>query len=317
MQANEPKLVAVACADLHLSAKPPVARSCESDWLKTQAGYLNQLRKLVTSPTGQQLHPVLIAGDVFDSWKSSPEIVNVALSHLPHAYAIFGNHDLPNHDSGSLRRSAWWTLVKGGKITPLEPGNPIEVQSGGTILRLHGFPFGSEAKPLQEPHDLALEIAVVHAFAYTRKTGYGGAPKDQHVYGWEDKLKGYDVAVFGDNHRPFTYRNKSMDRACLLFNCGGLLRRKMDEVNHRPSVGLIYSDGTVKRHHLNVSQDQFIDAEKLKAVANGIDFQTFIEELSTLADAAIDFADAVRRAVDREKVPDEIKRIILSALEKE
>lgn len=316
----EPRPVAVCVADLHLSSKPPAARSGEKDWLRVQAGYLDQLRRLAVSPTGEQRLICLVAGDFFDRYDTRADAVNVALSHLPHCHGIPGQHDLPNHNYKQIRRSSFWTLVKAGKVTPLEPGTPVEVQAGGTILRLHGFPWGFPVKPLREPHDLALEVAVIHAFLYTRKTGYEGAPKEQHVYQWEHRLKGYGVAVFGDNHCPFSYRQKDNDTACRMHNCGGFLRRRINEIDHRPSASLLYSDGTVKRHFLDVSHDRFITDEQAKAGVGQVkfaDFDKFLESLAELGDAAIDFADRLRRMLDHEDVTPEIKQLILSILEEE
>lgn len=311
---NEPRLVAVCVADLHLSSKPPAARSVEADWLRVQASYLDQLRRLAVSPTGEQRVPVIIPGDFFDKATAGPEVINLALAHLPHCHGVWGNHDLPNHDPKQLRRSAFWTLVKAGKVTMLSPDAPVEVQGGGTVLRLHGFPFGSTVTPLREPHDLALEVAVVHAYIWTKATGYAGAPSDQHRNRWLNRLTGYDAAFFGDNHKSFTFTPKK-GAGPTLCNLGGFMRRKIDEMDHRPSAGLLYSDGSVKRHYFDVSQDQFINGDKLRKVTSGDSFSVFLESLAELGDAAIDFAERVRRALDQEKVDPEVRRLILGILD--
>lgn len=316
---NQPgKPIAVCVADLHLSSKPPVARSAEPCWLAAQARQLDQLRKLVTSPTGEQKISVLCAGDVFDKYAASPEVVNVALGHLPHLHAVFGNHDLPNHDPKQLRRSAFWTLVKAGKVTMLEPGQGLEINNARQPMRVWGFPFGCPPVPLEKPHDFYLEVALVHAYVWNKKlnTGHAAASEKQTTGAYRKALAGYDVAIFGDNHTPFeATKTIRPEHKQLLFNVGGFFRRRIDEINHRPSVGLLHADGTIERHYLNCADDKFVDGADLKALAGGVDYQAFIESLAELGDQALDFAAAVRQALDREKVPQAVRQLILTALE--
>ena len=324
------KPIAACVADLHLSAKAPTARSAERDWLKAQARQLDQLRKLVTSPTGEQKIPVLAAGDVFDRWHAAPEVVNVALAHLPHLHAVFGNHDLPNHDPKQLQRSAFWTLVKAGKVTLLGDGRPFEISSPRQPLRVWGFGYGCPPTPLAEPHDMYLEVALVHAFVWNKKlnTGHAAASEEQTTGAYRAALRGYDVAIFGDNHTPFEVTKtirpdddapENLDLRYwskqLLFNCGGYFRRRINEIDHRPSVGLLHADGTIERHYLNCENDKFVDGADLKALTDTVDYQAFIESLAELGDQAMDFAAAVRQTLDREKVPQTVRQLILTALE--
>lgn len=302
------------CSDLHLSQRPPVARSVEPDWYSTMAGYLGQLRGLSEGhgTSGNPL-PVICAGDIFDRWNAPAELINFALAYLPRMYAVPGQHDLPHHSYEDIRKSAYWTLVEAGKIVNLEPGKPLGV---GT-MQLWGFPWGTPVEPCPETAYLGLDVAVIHSYLWTEKSrsGYPGAPKEKRLVVYAKKLKGYDAAVFGDNHKGFQSFVPSL--GCRVLNCGGYMRRKSDERDYQPTVGLLRSDGTITRYKLDVSEDKFLDSGDIPQSLrdNNIGFDTFLEELSAFGDAAINFNEAVHRLLEREKVSPVVKRIVLASLE--
>jgi hypothetical protein len=123
--------------------KAPVWRSAEEDWLEAQRRPLKEVREL------QNEHQcvVICAGDIFDrnrkisdGWDAPAELINFALEELPDGmYAIPGQHDLPNHQYIDIGRSAYWTLVKIGKIKNIAPGHFTNI---GPYLQLFGFPPG-------------------------------------------------------------------------------------------------------------------------------------------------------------------------------
>lgn len=299
------RIAAIACADLHLSLKPPIARSCE-DWLAAQKRSIDQLCLLA------EVHrcPVLCAGDVTDKATGPPELITFLLRNLPTMVAVAGNHDLPNHDYKSLRKSVYGVLVEAGKIVNLEPGRPLPIHGDSAPIRIHGFPYGTEPTPLKAD-SLNIEIALVHKYVWTEATGsYPGAPESGRLREFKKQVAGYDVVIIGDNHTPFGCASEKQR----IVNVGGFLRRKIDEQNHKPSVVLIYSDGMTVRHHLDCSKDQFVDAGEIEKVLSGIGCQTFIEALSDLGAAAIDFAAAVEHTMEREKVADAVKNLIRAYL---
>lgn len=313
-------VVALLVADLHLSHRPPAARAAETDWYAAMRRQLRELRHLSL----QQLRddgdewsrkslPVICAGDVFDKWNPPPELINFAIQELPPLYAVPGQHDLAHHSYADIKKTGYWTLVEAGVITNLHgpATGPIEIP-GLVPLRLWGFPWGELVTPLLQVHDLALDVAVIHQYVWTKKTGYRGAEERQRVSGYN--LRGYDVAVFGDNHKPFTYIFKHGPRAGkVIYNAGGFFRRKSDEKDHRPSVGLLRSDGSVTRHHLDVSKDQFVEGEVRDTEPASL--EGLADDLARLADKAIDFAAAVEVVLRREDVPEAVRKLVLERLE--
>lgn len=311
------EVVAILCSDLHLSHKPPVARSAEKSWHQAMLRQLGELTRLseqgVSYGTTHSGLPIICSGDVFDRWNPPVELVNFALMVLPHLYAVPGQHDLPMHNFEERNRSAFWSLVLAGRITPIHPGEPLQVTGSSVALNLHGFPWGFPCQPLTSAHDLVLEVAVVHAYTWLPGKGYPGAPQESRLHNCGKQFRGYDVVVIGDNHKPWLAK---MGKTTII-NVGGFYRRHTDEIDHHPSVGLLHSDGSVSRHYLDVSQDQFLPEEDLNhKTVMGVDIRPFVDAVDNLQRSVVDFEQEVRRYVEKDEIRPLVKKIILSTLEK-
>ena len=303
------EVIALLTADIHLSHMPPVARSAEPDWYETMGRYLTEVDVMsrVEFRKGTKQLPVICAGDIFDRWNAGPELINFAIDYLPKMYAVAGQHDLPHHNLDDLHRSAYWTLVEAGTITNLESGRAYAVND----MVLYGFPWGVELGGLIRGDGNQLLIAVTHAYIYDQGHRYPGASKTSHLGNFVNRLRGFDVAVFGDNHSSFLATAGN----CNVINCGCLFRRKQDERSYKPSVGLLYDDGSIKQRFLDTSQDKWID-ELPVTVEGESDLTEFLAELKSADSEALDFRDAVLRHLKDHDVTDGVKAELLEALEK-
>lgn len=251
--------------------------------------------------------PICFCGDLFDRHNPPPEAINFAIENLPVMYGIPGQHDLPYHRYADIKRSAYWTLVEAGKVINLNPGEGV----GTGMLRLWGFPWGFEVTPLENPHSMAIEVAVIHSFIWTNTTGYEGAPEESRLSKWRERLRGYDVAAFGDNHKGFI-STKGDTKIC---NCGGFIRRKIDEIGYRPGIGLLYESGKLERHYLDVSEDVFAGESNQKGLHNNREKGNgFVTALGSLGDTAINFQQAIEQAMNQNGVVERQRNIILEAM---
>ncbi len=288
----------IHCSDLHLSLKAPVYRSNEPDWLEAQGRVLDQLQELVDRYDA----PLVYAGDIFDRPDNPAELVNFALKRVPFGHAVPGQHDLLHHNYADRRKTSYWTLVEAGKIVNLEYGVP---QPAGAMV-LHGFPWGFQHYSIQSAHSLALEVAVVHAYCWYNDASYKDAPKEQCMLDRAKLLEGYDAVIIGDNHK-FFQMNKYM-------NCGTLLRRKRDEADHQPCVGLLMSDGKWQRHLLDTSKDVYCEVEEEK-IQEPVNVELFIKGLRALEKApCYDYLQAVVQYMDAEATVPDVRQMVLSYL---
>jgi len=313
----EPKVIAILCADIHLSHKPPIWRSNEPDWYVAMSRPLYEIGEL------QEKYecPVLCAGDIFDKWNSPAELINWAMIHLPkEMYSIPGQHDLPEHDYKQLYRSAYMSLVRGRCVRDM-----FELMCPPLrTFNMNAVPFGWKLKSV--PKELkkikwVKNIAIVHDYVWYGKAKYPNAPKEKEIpkgikkpnkHMVNGKYYGYDVIVFGDNHKSFlTHIGKT-----IIFNCGTLMRRKSDEVDYKPQVGLLYSDGSVKPHYLDISKDKHLTADEAKdaEALEEVDMVMFAEELRKLGSSALDFSESMKQFWTKNKTPQKVKDIILKAM---
>lgn len=291
--------IAVAISDLHLSLLRPACRA-DANWLDVQAHYLKQIRELALDL------PVLIAGDVFDRWNAPAELINFALRHLPHkVYAVPGQHDLPNHQMEQIHRSGYGVLVETGRITDLSGTQPVYLGD----MTIQGFGWNAKIVPFLDKTE-CVEIALIHKYCWTDGKSYPGAPEESNTQAYKKALKGYDIAIFGDNHKSFV----GMAGDCRVVNIGGFIRRKSDEIDHQPSAAIIMSDGTVKRHKLDTSIDKFHEGVKERPEAT-IDMKAFIDQLEELGEHGLDFREVVEQELRKPEHDEETRRIILACLD--
>jgi len=311
----------IVCSDLHLALRQPACRD-DADWMETQARYLKTISDLAvklaegSSWCLSSSLPVVVAGDIFDKWNPSPELLTFAFRHLPeNLFAVPGQHDLPNHREEEMERSGYGVLVEAGRIHNLS-----HYLEGGNRFSLSAFGWGKEIKPLDDSfrkynpgEGKCVHVAVCHRYIYdTGSNAYFDAPEDAHISAFSKKLSGYDVAVFGDNHKGFLSRLKS---GVAIFNCGGFIRRKIDEVEYRPQFGIIYSDGSVEARKFDVSVDKFRSPEELAEVLE-VDVKAFVAQLEALGDLGLDFRAAVRSHLDSlPEVPAPVKELVLKSIE--
>ena len=96
------------------------------------------------------------------------------------------------------------------------------------------------------------------------------------------------------------------------------MRRKIDEKDYQPHVGILYSDATFKRIPLDCKADIFIKEGQMPKGAQASDnrgMERLLKTIGNLADASIDFTDAVKLAFPKGDAKREMRELILKALE--
>jgi hypothetical protein len=300
--------LALLCSDIHLTLKAPRARAVEPSWLDAQGAILDQLKALKTK---LKVPTVVYAGDIFDKWYTpTQELVNWAISKLPVGYSIPGQHDLPNHRIEDVHRSAYWTMVEAGILYHIDKPTPVV----GDLV-LHGFPWLSEIKFTDTPG--RTHLAVAHKYVWMSGSGYVGAPMDARTECLQEALQGFQAAVFGDNHRPFTCKIGD----CHLINPGCLIQRKVDEKSTEATVGFLYRDEEgvcqLKPYRLDTSETKWVPQVEMARDDESIseDLNVFLAKLKTLESKPFDFVETVNRYMETHSVSATVKEILIDALE--
>lgn len=307
----EDEICLISFGDVHLSQDPPSFRCVEEDWLGVQAGYLKQVKDIAK----KYGVPIVCTGDIFDNgWKERkcpPALINFAIKHMPKCYAVAGNHDLPHHRIDQIERSGYWTLVEAGVIHHLNNNIPEQMIKNRWVT-LYGTSYGESlftATPEQvkSSDKGVIHVAVIHAYCWNVGHSFPGVSDDDHVAEWGIAIRPLNAAVFGDNHSGFVWKN--------ICNGGTLMRRRSDEINYRPFVGLLTRKGEWRQHYLDTSKDKTLNPEGLPTViVADRNFTEFLEELESLGDSALDFEEAVKQAMDRFKLPATVRQIVLRCM---
>jgi len=301
---RKPNPIAIVVSDIHLTLLQPACRA-DKDWMAVQAEYLQQLKDAATN-AGPWPLPILCAGDIFDRWNPSPELINFALRHLPdEMICVPGQHDLPNHRIDLMHRSGYGVLKEVKKI------RDISGTTTGNMGRfsVHGFGWGQGIEPAQRVEKF-LRVALIHRYVWTEDKKYPGAPPTANISALKKDLVGYDVAVTGDNHIGFL----GAAGDCQIINVGGFIRRKSDEIDYQPGIGIIFDDSTVKRVRLDTIIDKFHPAAQGRKEVP-FNMKEFIEGLEGLGEHGLDFRQAVENHLRTNEVHPRTKEIIIKAME--
>ena len=307
-------------SDLQWSERPPVFRAVEKDWLEVQGRYIDQLKELQRE---RGMVPIVMVGDLFDHHNPSHRLVNFLIARLRGmlVFAIPGNHDLLHHNYREIDKTGYWTLVEAGAIRHLESyigpdGEPVGHAVGPVML--YPYPYGFPVQPCpKRPANIMQSVAVIHSYVWgSESTRMPGATEETRIGSWAKKLKGYDAAIFGDNHRPF-FCQKVKDKVPAIASCGTFLRRHSDEKEIRPRVTLLHTDDRISVHYLNTHNDLFFDAgEEVSRLEKNleIDLGDFAEELGRLYADKLDFAKIVLRWLEKAKPPDAVRILLKKAI---
>jgi predicted phosphodiesterase len=302
--------IAIAISDLHLSLLRPACRA-DKDWMILQAQYLNQVKELQRTFNPIKPLPILCAGDIFDRWNTPPELINFALEYLPDGMVcVPGQHDLPNHRLDQVHRSGYGVLSRVGKIIDISGNQTWPFQKVAHDFWAIGSGWNEEIQTA--PTNVkGLKVALIHRYCWMENKCYPGAPVESNVSAFKKLLKGYQVAVFGDNHLSFTAQAGD----CNVLNPGGFIRRKSDEMDRLSCVGIIYEDGTVKRRKLDTTDDVFHDAVNARPELP-MNLKEFIEGLEGLGEHGLNFIQAVENHLRGEDIDPQTKEFVLKAISK-
>lgn len=251
--------VAVVSSDWHLTDKVPASRAC------TKEEWYREMEERVTAmveKANELKVPLVVAGDVFHTWKEPVALVDRVTDWLGECrewiHMIPGQHDLPYHRLDLLKDSPLQLLRLLPKVNVID-GLASESLGGGWSALF--CPWGQWKNiPEDDPNDdVARWLLVAHRFVYTHGSFPGADPAGK-IYSSEmvSKLRGFDAAVFGDNHSPFECNVNGTK----VWNNGSVLRHKKNERDDFPRFGVLYSDGHFEENRFHgCDKEKWTDGE--------------------------------------------------------
>jgi DNA repair exonuclease SbcCD nuclease subunit len=254
---------------------------------------------------------VIIAGDIFDKFNPSPQLINFAMDHIPwDTFAVAGQHDLLHHNLEDIEKSGYWTLVKAEKIQHLDP---VCSPSIGRGWRATGFSWGQEIENNRD-EDEKNYLCVAHQYIWDNYNhAFESAPQSSRLDKISKQLRGYNAMVAGDNHKGFY----SISYDIPIFNCGSLMRRNAVQRDYKPRVGLLHKSGKIVQHFLDTSKDKFMDGEDVvKKLQEEIDLKELVKAFTGIKSKVRNFIEALWEAMKSGELSDEVKKVIKEAIGK-
>lgn len=262
--------------DLHVTDMRPRNR--------TDKNYLETISEKITWSCLNPLKYckyVMFPGDVFDSFRANDflkqyfvpilrTIIEDPDNCIKMFLAIYGQHDLRFHNSNRLNTPL--RVVETSNVVELLGKEPFVAEFATDI---YGMNWGEEIPKIENPDNL--NILVAHMMVI----------KDDKLWEKQEghtmarvllRKTGFDLIITGDNHQFFT--DALGDR--YLLNMGSLMRSKIDQIHHTPSVAVYDTEDKsfhVEEIPVKPYEEVFRVEEALQEKEKSENLEAFIEKL--------------------------------------
>lgn len=214
-------------ADLHLRETKPECRLDSEDWLSICADKFQFLKRIAAE---KEVDAIVIAGDLFDTWRISFEFYNLCCGWLKsldkEIIAIAGNHDIVYKNYFYLPQTPYYALNISGIIK-----DAADTDSYGAYLYTDtGY------------KDLSQKIVLAHKGLYLDEKPFPSAPETGNVTAFVHNCipKTCQLLIAGDYHKPFVTKVGQ----CMVVNCGSLFRLRADQIDYKPTVAIATLDAS-------------------------------------------------------------------------
>jgi len=280
---------AILTADWHLRLDTPICRKDnfpETVWKKVD--FISALQKKYQCP-------IFHAGDLFDKWNPSAELLSEASKHMPEAFfSVYGNHDTPQHNLELVHKCGLYNLMINGRASVPQNGHWNQsLGDGRTGWIVRGR-----------------QLTMQHIMTYQGLEPWPGCtdPKAAKLL---RKYSQFDLILTGDNHQAFVEEHKGR----LLVNPGSIFRMDADQIDFKPRVYLWHAaDNTVTPVYIPIVKES-VSREHLDIVKereNRID--AFISKLNGDWKISMSFEDNLEQFKKVNKVKSKVMTIIYDAL---
>lgn len=292
----------LATADWHFRDDQPACRL--DNLLET---LIDKANEVVDIAHEEGVSSIIIAGDVFHKWKSSPFLIRTVLeefvSHIE-IHAIPGQHDLPSHRLSEYEKSA---------LAVLESAKNMRVHTEvETCASITYVPYGEKPSSSMEP-----TVLVMHRFAYDGNKPFPGVPKEALAKNILKKHEGHDIIITGDNHQSFsaTYKGR------VLVNPGSLTRQTADQVDHHPSVCIVDTEKPTEVEWIELSHsdaDEVLSREHIDRKQEKQErVEAFVSKLGGDVDWSISFESNMKAFLAENSIEKEAEELIAEYMEEE
>jgi len=310
------KAGAAIVSDLHLRDDQPICRT--DDYWKAQ---LEKLEFIVqdTNELVAEDGPLIIAGDLFDYWRPSPLLIAETIRIMNKCghkiLAVAGQHDIPQHNLDLYPKTGLRVLEEGGVITLLRAGSFMSFGKEEDAFKVYGYCFGEEDRAgLTTFIGSPRTVGVFHFLTCLDKSPIPGVeiPRAKNVL---KKFPQFNLMIVGDNHQCFQAMLDDQHRLC---SPGSMTRMEADQEDYEPQITLYYpGTNTVEWHPIPVKAGVITRKHIERLQGKQEDIAKFVEGMKGSFDQTVSFERNLERYWKRNKIGQDLKEIVLKALEEE
>lgn len=290
--------------DIHITGDRPTNR-IDNYW-ETVKG---KVKFILDTAQERGIRIVLCPGDFTDtpilSWIEFYEIQNLLRSYQDwiNFYVTFGQHDMRYRTKPNTALMALYHSTP--NIFLLD--NTSEKFSD---THIYGCSYNSE---VPEPdRKTVFNILLIHRMIIDKKLW-----SKQEEYEPSNlflRQHEFDLIVSGDNHQPFDCKTPG---GRWLFNCGAMMRNKIDMVEHKPYV--VIFDTETKEHEkvyipIKPAEEVFKMDKAIEEKEKNQELEAFVSGLSTNKEMDLKFEDNLAAYIRENQIPDEISSIAINSL---
>jgi len=284
---NIQKADAILTSDWHLRESTPICRIdnfWQTQWEKVR--FIAQLQ--ITHGC-----PVLDAGDLFDNWKPSPFVLQMALNWLPQQmHTIYGNHDLPQHNL-ELQAKTGLKVLETAKAVTILPGTHWGQEPAAVSFTIKDR-----------------KILVYHVMNYQGPEPWPGCT-DYKAATLLRKYPKYDLILTGHNHKSFIEEHQNR----LLVNPGSIMRQEAGQIDFHPRVYLYYTaTNTVKPVYIPIIKESVTRIHVKDINERNDRIEAFISKLNNDWKADLNFEENIQKFCTINKIKPSVQSIINKAL---
>jgi len=275
---------AILTSDWHIRGDRPICRT--DNYLEAQKRKIETIISLALKYDC----PIIIAGDIGHKPIWGDRLLNQTIETLQvdvPIIAIAGQHDLLHHKLNEWKEGGLGVLDKSLKNFTVQTGYlTIGKQDN---IGIHCFPYSKQITNEEQTRDKL--VAVCHTMVL----------KSQKDKLWHDQIASsakwhlkkypcYDLIVTGDNHQSFAIEYEGR----WLVNAGSIMRMTANQIDHRPSVYIWYSeDNRVERAYLPV-EENVISREHIEETERRDErIESFVNRLKETEELGLSFENNI------------------------
>ena len=293
--------------DWHLDTQRPENRT--DDYFQTQ---FEKVRWIFDLAAENECLFILQPGDLFNSHKANDFIKQHYIKffldrlgdHSTELITIFGQHDLRFHSS-NRENTPIKVLDSATAVMPLR--NESVFHNLSPKIRFYGCSWGEEIPEIKPTSDAELHILLIHKLILEDTEGW-----EKNYISVENMFRfcKHQIIVCGDNHQSFMREKNGR----LLFNCGSLMRNRIDQKEHKPVVYIVDTDTQkYETHYIPVKPfEEVMDVNKAeKRKARNEELEAFVSKLSgDVRIEGLDFLRNIEAYMKENNIPANVKQFV-------